>query len=263
MYFLGSEDVLMLLKLTRPIIAFDVETAGMGVPEENRIVELAFLKFFPDGTTKEWSSLVKPDVPIEATAIAVHHITEEMTNGAPTFKQLAANLAKGFSDCDFAGYNVRFDLRVLSGEMSRAGITWGYADAHLVDGLRLWQVSEPRSLGDAVRRFLKREPSEAHRAMGDTKDSWDAIEGLLDAFPKLPREVKAIHELCFPKNPDWLDADGKLIWKNGSAVMTFGKWNGTPLNTVDKGYLQWMLNGSFSDEVKDILRKGLAGEWPV
>ena len=253
----------MLLKLERPIIAFDVETAGMGVPEDNRIVELAFLKFFPDGTTKEWSGLVKPDVPMDPSAIAVHHITPEMVKDSPTFKDIAPGLLKGFRDCDYAGYNVKFDLRVLSGEMKRAGVEWSYADAHLVDGLRLWQVSEPRSLGDAVRRFLHREPSEAHRAMGDTRDSWDAIEGLLDTFPKLPREVKAIHELCFPRNPSWLDADGKFAWKGNDVVMTFGKWNGVALVNVDKSYLQWMLNGSFSDEAKDILRKGLAGEWPV
>lgn len=255
----------MLLKLERPIIAFDVETHDICIPEEARIVEIGFIKYFPGGATKEWNSLIKPDKPIEAGATAVHKIENSHVTDSPTFKQIAVNLAKGFADCDYAGYNVKFDLRVLQGEMARAGIQWSYADARLVDGLRLWQVSEPRTLSDAVKRFLNRPPSEAHRAMGDAKDAWEVIQGMLAQFPKLPRDVPSIHELCFPRNPDWLDAEGKISWKGDGEVpvLTFGKWNGTQLHLVDKGYLQWMLNGNFSDEVKDILRKGLAGEWPA
>lgn len=250
----------MLLKLDRPIIAFDVETHDMCPPEQARIVELGFIMFRPDGTTKTWQSLVNPGVPISTDTTKIHHITDEMVKDSPKFKQIAESLTKGFNNCDYAGYNVKFDLRVLQGEMNRVGVKWNYTDARLVDGLRLWQISEPRTLGDAVQKYVGRKLSDAHRAMGDAQDAWDAIEGILKAHDKLPRTVQEIHDLCFPRNPDWVDEDGKIAWKGLDAVLTFGKWVGTPLHLVETSYLNWMLNGNFSETVKLIVRKTLAGE---
>jgi hypothetical protein len=58
----------------------------------------------------------------------------------PSFKQLAPNLAKGFTDVDFAGKNVRYDLRILSAEFARANVEWSYMDARIVDADRLEHV---------------------------------------------------------------------------------------------------------------------------
>lgn len=253
----------MLLKLTRPIIAFDVETNDKCTPEQARIVELGFVQYSPDGKIKTWSSLVNPEGPINPEATKIHGITDDMVKDAPAFKQIAASLVKGFCNCDYAGYNVKFDLRVLQGEMNRAGIKWGYADAHLVDGLRLWQVAEPRTLTDGVKKFTAGEMTEAHRALGDAQDAWSVIEGILTTYTKLPHTPKDIHELCFPRDTGWIDDDGKIVWKGDVAVLGFGKWNGTPLSKVDKSYINWMLGSDFPESTKAVLRKALDGEYPV
>jgi DNA polymerase-3 subunit epsilon len=253
----------MLLTLKRPIITLDVETHDKCAPEQARIVELGFVMYSPDGTTKAWSSLVNPGVPIAPDTTRIHGITDEMVAPAPRFAAIAANLVKGFSNCDYAGYNVKFDLRVLQGEMNRNGVKWSYADAYLVDGLRLWQIAEPRTLTDGVKKFTNGEMTEAHRALGDAKDAWSVIEGILSAHEKLPRTVQAIHELCFPRDTNWLDDDGKIVWKGNEAVLSFGRWNGTPLSKVDRGYLNWMVSGEFPEATKVIVRAALDGVFPV
>src|SRR5665213_1290422 len=100
-----------LLHLTRPLFVLDVEATSVDV-QTARIVEIAFARFEAGGLTKEWSTRINPSVPIPASATKVHGITDADVADKPTFKQLAANLAKGFSDCDFGGQNVRYDLRV-------------------------------------------------------------------------------------------------------------------------------------------------------
>ena len=51
-----------------------------------------------------------------------------------------------------------------------------------------------------------------------------------------------------------------------TAVINFGKNSGRRLRELaeeDPGFLRWMLRSDFSDEVKEIIKNALAGEFPV
>ena len=74
----------------------------------------------------------------------------------PRFRDLAANLAKGFTDCDFAGKNVRFDLRITAAEMARHGVEWSYLGARIVDIDRLEAWLNKRSLSHLHRKYIRR-----------------------------------------------------------------------------------------------------------
>lgn len=248
----------MILPLTRALIVLDLETTGTNV-KEDRIVELGFRVWYPDGSNKSWNRFIDPGCPIPADATQVHHITDEMVAGSPTFAQLAENLSRGFRDCDYCGYNVHFDLRVLEAEMHRAGVNWTPGDARVLDPLALWRILEPRTLSDAVRRFLKREPTEAHRALGDADDAMEILEALLEEF-KLPLDLDKLHAMAFPMIG--VDGVGKIIWKNGEAALGFGKHNGTRLRDMPPGYLKWMLDGDFTPRTKEIVRNALQGKYP-
>jgi len=257
-------ELLQLLPLTRPLIALDVETFSKLPPEENHICEIGFRMIYPDGREpKRWVSFVKPPLEIHEEATAVHHITNEMVKDAPSWKEVGPNIAKGFTDCDYAGYNVRFDLRVIAGEMARIGVPWSYSNAFLLDGLRLWQVSASRTLTDALREFCGREPTGAHRALEDAEDALDVIIGQLKRFDKLPRDLKQLHDLCFKDNGK-VDPDGKFIWKGKDVAITFGKHSGKRLQDIPRAYLEWMCGQSFSNEVKTLLGTFLeSGKLPL
>ena len=59
----------MELKLTRPIIFFDLETTGVNVSHD-RIVEISIIKVYPDGREVERTYRVNPTIPIPAEATA-------------------------------------------------------------------------------------------------------------------------------------------------------------------------------------------------
>jgi DNA polymerase-3 subunit epsilon len=246
----------------------------------------------PDGTEQRWSTLVNPTIPIPPDSTAVHGITDEMVRGCricgcgagdtdahamlgdnphtfapwPTFADLAANLVLGFTNCDFAGYNVRFDLRVLSFEFDRLRVDWSYADARVVDGHRLRQIVSPRTLSDAVRELLGREPTSAHDAVGDVQDALDVIEWLLAHHEQLPRDLGALHLLQWPESDRRIDVDGKFVWgDDGEAVINFGKYKDTRLRDLDKGFLRWMIKPeqTFPRAVKHIAWNAIKGIYPV
>lgn len=64
----------MALELSKPICFFDLETTGINIVKD-RIVEISILKLFPNGTRKQQSWLVNPEMPIPVEATAVHGLS--------------------------------------------------------------------------------------------------------------------------------------------------------------------------------------------
>ena len=64
----------MKLKLTRPLVFFDLETTGTNITHD-RIVEISIVKLMPDGTVVERSRRLNPEMPIPAEATAIHPVS--------------------------------------------------------------------------------------------------------------------------------------------------------------------------------------------
>lgn len=254
-----------LIPLQRRLIGLDLETTGVN-KSTARIVEIAFIEIKPDGTEREWQSLINPGIPIPREASAVHHINDADVMSKPTFAQIASSLMTGLTDVDFYGFNIRFDLDVLVEEFKRVGLTWTYANARILDGFRLWQIGSPRTLSDAVAEFINRDElsnGEAHTALTDIRRTGVVIEQQLERWrEKLPRELGRLHELQFPKVPGAIDEGARFVWQGDVPTINFGKHRGTPLRQVDKGFLGWMLKQDFPEGAKRIARDAMQGIYP-
>lgn len=282
-----------LFNLTRPLIVFDTETTGTDTVND-RIVELAFQVWTAEGLQKEYRTLVNPGISIPAEVTEIHGIKDDdfllcrtcafpllghpigasdecvdhdcvEPRGWPTFKQLASNIVIGFTGCDFAGKNIRFDLRILAAEMQRAGQAWNYADARVIDADRLEALLNPRSLSHLYKKYTDKELEDAHSALVDVQASTTVLEYQMqwhgvDGEP-LPRDIDALHELQWT---GWIDSEGSFRFVNG--VPCFGRWGkhaGKPMNKVDVGYYDFILKGMFSAEVKTIAANAKMGKFPV
>ena len=130
-----NEDVLMLsdahddqfvdsgmkLNLRNPLIFFDLETTGIDVAQD-RIVEISFLKIYPNGDEESKTMKINPTVAIPPKVTAIHGITDEDVKDAPKFSEVGRMLTKVFEGCDFAGYNSnKFDLPLLAEEFCGPG----------------------------------------------------------------------------------------------------------------------------------------------
>lgn len=259
----------MNLTLTRPLTALDLETTSPN-PKDARIVSLSFTKYFSndDGCVVPpltWTHRFNPGVPIPAGATEKHGLTDADVASEPAFAPYAANLAKGFTECDFLGYNVLYDLEVLREEFLRAGVlpTWTYDDAAIVDGFRNWQVLEPRTLTDAVRHWCDRAPTAAHTADGDVQDVLDVVQAQVIAKfggrgETTPRDL---HNLIYPPVPGAVDRGGRILNVNGTLIVNFGKYKGRPLAATDRRYLKWVVaESSMAADLKAIIDGFLKGQ---
>jgi len=249
-----------MIKLSRPLVFFDLETTGIDVYND-RIVQIGAIKIMPDGTKTEHEWLINPKMPIPKGASNVHGITDDMVADKPTFGDLAAELSELFTEVDFGGYNVKnFDAPLLAQEFSRVGLPLNLEEVKLVDSMSIFKMKEPRTLTAAYKKYCGKDLVDAHDAIADIRASLEVFEGQLDHYDDLPETADAIHEFCFPTDPNAYDAEGKLIYVDGELTITFGKNKGKTLQHLasnDPGYLEWILNGSFSEKVKGAIKEVL------
>ena len=243
----------MKLKLTRPLVFFDLETTGTNITHD-RIVEISIVKLMPDGTVVERSRRLNPEMPIPAEATAVHHITDDDVAAEPTFRQVAASLSKLLQGCDIAGFNSnRFDIPLLDQEFHRAGVDFDLNGVRFVDVQTIYHKKEPRTLVAAYRYYCGKELEEAHSALADTRATMEVLMAQLDVYDDLPVELDGLSEFANPnRNVDLL---GRLIYDdNKREVINFGKYKGRFAEEVlasDPGYYNWIMQGDFAQNTKN------------
>ena len=244
------------LQLTRPLCVLDCETTGTS-PQHDRIIEVAVVKFKPEGRPSRFVRRVDPGVPISAAATSVHGLTDQDVAGCPPFAAIAPGLARFLQGADLAGYNIaRFDLPLLLAEYRRADLELTLTDRSVIDVQRLYHRLEPRDLAAAVRHYLGHDHQDAHRAVADARATAAVLDRMLARYSDLPRTVAELHA-CLTET----DLAGRLRREDGRLLLGFGKYAGCPLGEVahhDPGYLAWLLGQEFLPDFKEVVARALA-----
>lgn len=263
------DDLASRLQLTRPLVFLDLETTGLEEgaqpdPEDDRIVQVGVRKVYPDNHVTHFTALVNPGVPITRSTRDKHGITDAMVADRPGWKDVGRGVAAGLSDSDLIGYNVqRYDVKVLTAECGRHGIRFDPKAAKVIDLYLLWAAKEPRDLAAALKRFTGINDYAGHEATSDVAAALVLFEGILEAFPDLPSTVQELAGLTAREKPaTWIDARGKLRWRNGVPTVCFGKHNGQPMQQVPSGYWEYILRSDGDKEIKDMAEAALRGIYP-
>lgn len=278
----------MRLNLTKPLVVFDLEATGLDLVND-RIIQISYVKVSPgdkEGEEERKSIFVNPGKPIPAFVQQLTGITDDMVKDAPTFKQLAKQLADSFIGCDFAGFNSdRFDVPMLAEEFLRAGIDFDFSKCRLIDAQNIFHKREPRNLAAAYMFYTGHKMEDdfrAHRADQDAEATYRVLMGELDKYDPttveepsqaLPNDMNVLAEESRMNNN--VDFAGRIVWedmkdKNGKAltdkdgkplrheVFNFGKYKGHVVTDVlhrDPGYYSWMLNADFTLNTKQVLTR--------
>lgn len=261
----------------RPIVFFDLETTGTNITTD-RIVELSVIKIHPDGEREERTRRLNPEMPIPAEATAIHHISDADVANEPTFRQIAKNFFIFLEGCDLGGYNiVKFDLPVLIREFQRAGLQFSTEGRRVVDAYTIFCRMEPRNLTAAYKFFCGKKLEGAHGAFADTQATVEVFAAQLERYGspdytdlpegigKFPANMDELNEFCVSQRPDWIDANGRFKWRGDEAVVSFGRYNGTPLKKIAEQYpdfLRWLLKADFPEDVKKIAADAMIGVFP-
>lgn len=245
----------MRLTLQRPIVFFDIETTGLNIMKD-RIIELSYIKVFPDGQEQKECLRINPGMPIPPESTAVHHITDDDVRQCPSFEQLAHRLAEVFTGCDVAGFNSNhFDVPVLDEEFTRAGIQFNWNDCKFIDIQTIFHKKEKRDLAAAYLFYCGAEMQNHHSSMADVETTYDVFKAQLERYDDIGSTVPKLSEYSsFSANADLA---GRIIYNaQGQEVINFGKHKGKLLEDVlrvEPSYASWMLSGDFASSTKRIV----------
>lgn len=275
----------MKLNLQKPLVIFDLETTGVDIVKD-RIIQISYIKVFPDGREERGNYLVNPEKPIPDVVVQLTGISNEDVQGQPTFKEIAQTINKIFADSDIAGYNSNhFDVPLLAEEFLRANIDFDFSKRNMIDVQTIYHKMERRNLAAAYKFYCGRKMEEdftAHRADEDTEATYRVLQGELDMYTAerqeepervLQNDMKFLAE--FSRMNNNVDFAGRIVWgelkdragknildKDGNPIMTemfnFGKYKGTPVTTVlniDPGYYSWIMQGDFTNNTKQVLTR--------
>ena len=81
----------MRLNLKNPIVFFDLETTGTNI-NTDRIVEICYLKVYPNGNEEAKTLRINPEMHIPEASSAIHGIYDADVADCPTFKEVAKTL---------------------------------------------------------------------------------------------------------------------------------------------------------------------------
>jgi DNA polymerase-3 subunit epsilon len=244
----------MNLKLTRPLACIDLETTGTNLSID-RIVELAIVKIFPDGTKQVKRKLINPQMPIPKGSSDVHGITDEMVKDAPTFKQVANEIKQFIEHCDLGGYNSnRFDIPLLVEEFLRSGLEFSVDGRKLLDVQRVFHMMEQRTLGAAYKFYCSKTLEGAHSAEVDATATYEILEAQIERYPNIGNTIDTIINFC--GDEEVVDFARRFVKVNCVEVFNFGKHKGRPVEDVLKAepqYYDWMMKGDFPMHTKQKL----------
>lgn len=254
------------LAIDGPLVAFDLETTGTNVSTD-RIVELALLHVSPNGFGSFFQTLVNPGVPIPPGATEIHGITDADVKDMPTFDTLAGDLFPQFDGAVVAGYNIRgFDVPLLLAEFSRTRRGAPQLVGPGLDAFAIFRRREPHDLSHAMETYCGHPHANAHNALADTVAAVSVLRAMLARYPDLPRTGPGLADYCLNRHDDWVDDDGRFVWRAGEVTLTFGKYTGKTLRVLaveERSFLSWILSKDFSESVKQIVRDALAGTFPT
>lgn len=248
----------MKLNLKNPLVFFDLETTGTNI-NSDRIVEICYLKVYPNGNEESKTMRINPEMHIPEASSAIHGIYDGDVADCPTFKDVAKKIASDIEGCDLAGFNSnRFDIPVLAEEFLRAGVDIDLMKHKFVDVQVIYHKLEQRTLSAAYKFYCNKNLEDAHTAEADTRATYEVLKAQLDRYSDvLENDITFLSNYsCHTKNVDFA---GRIVYNDqGVEVFNFGKYKGMSVAEVlkkDLGYYGWIMQGDFTLNTKNVLTK--------
>jgi len=226
-------------------IFLDTETTGTG--PKDRLCQIAFKLEGGPAVCETFN----PGMPISIDAMTIHHITNRMVQGKPSFRgsdtfTKLQNLVAGGKNVIVA-HNARFDVDMLNKE--------GIYPPRVICTFKLARYLDkngviPKYNLQYLRYFLNLEiEATPHSALGDIL----VLEGV---FSRINTKFRG--------NPELEDPVEEMIRISSSPIliprMPFGKHKGELFSEMPPDYLEWLLTTELDEDMAYTVRKHLEKE---
>ncbi len=254
------------MKLTKPVIIFDLETTGVWV-EKDRVIEIGMIQCLPDGEQKRFIRRVNPGILIPEPVVALTGISNNDVKDAPFFKEIVKEVLDFIGDSDFAGFNIeRFDLPLLEREVFDVGLRLEWRHRTIYDAQKIYHIHEKRDLKAAYRFFCDKDLVNAHSAVDDAEATLEILKAQIQKYGGGNEYLESLIDFDYEPLGSFFDDEKKFRWWNGELYPVFGKYGRkSSLKEIvqkDPAYVRYLISTDFDEKVKKMLEAALLGKFP-
>jgi len=170
-------------------IAFDFETTGLS-PENDRIIEIAAIKFEGGEAVDRFVTLVNPERQIDSFITDITGISNAMVSDAPVERNIVDDILDFMEDLPLVAHNISFDINFLNNLCERYNKI--IIEHQLYDTLQLARTflffHPTHSLG-SIAEYFNMSAVGSHRAEADTENTGIIFHHLVQEAASYPLEV--------------------------------------------------------------------------
>ena len=185
---MDRKSLLKTLNLSR-FTAFDFETTGLD-PYNDRIIEIAAIRFEDGEITDRYVELINPERPISRMITEITGISNKMVQNAPTEETIIDDFLYFLGNDPLVAHNIHFDDQFLSVMCDRLGRNKGNNINY--DTLQLSRslfFDQPVFNLGALSEYFGLSAKGAHRAEKDTENTGLIFLEMLDELSTYPLEM--------------------------------------------------------------------------
>ncbi|MBS0628812.1 MAG: DUF3820 family protein [Verrucomicrobia bacterium] len=213
-------------------VCFDCETTGLE-PHNDRIIEIAVVKFTFDEILESFETLIDPERPIPQNTIEIHHITDDMVLGKPKAPEVIPQVLKMIGNHVLIGHGIQLDVNFIQEECKRSRIPCNLGNNLFLDTLRMARLygETPVNSLQRLRQHFNIAEEGAHRAMSDVIVNIEVFKYLSEGFNTTEELLRRMERPIALK------------------VMPLGKYKGRAFSEIPIEYLQWAAHKDFDQDL--------------
>jgi len=218
-------------------VCLDVEATGLDCSQE-RILELAAVRFTLSEMQDEFESLVDPEKKIPEESMKIHHISQEMVEGQPKIADILPQFLTFVGQDILVGHGIQFDIDIITHEAKRVGCPCTLNENTSIDTLRLARLygQSPANSLSVLRQHFNIADEGAHRAKSDVIVNVQVFRHLIHGFKTLEEIQKKLAKPILMK------------------TMPLGKHKGRRFSDMPIEYLLWAARQKFDNDLLFSLR---------
>ena len=180
-------------------VVVDLETTGGAPFGDSEITEFGAVKICGGQVLGEFSTFVKPRLPVPQFITELTGIDDQMLQDAPSIDQVLPQFFEWVSDCVLIAHNAPFDISFLKAAAQQLEFAW--PDYVILDTVKIARAAIARDeianykLG-TLAEFFDTEVKPTHRALDDAQTTVEVFHRCLERFGS---QVETLTELTLVK----------------------------------------------------------------
>lgn len=189
-----------LLEAVTDFISLDIETTGLS-PTYDEIIELGAVKYRDSIPVDTFSSLVKPESPIDDFITQMTGITNEMLEDAPSLNAVLPSFIEFVGNDIIVGHNVNFDVNFIYDACEAIGLppfSNNFIDTMRL-GRRMYKDLKNHKL-DTLIDFFRLEKRTLHRGLGDCELTAECYQKMIADRERFDEAIAPAHHKSSQKH---------------------------------------------------------------